>query len=123
MKRSPVNSRGTSDTARPARTTVRTWASKNSPSFAVALKCGIGSSSLKADVNAFEKTTNRARWQFAEFQLEIQIVHRTRQVFWSFQFALHERFANHNLRADIGEFTPRPRFYLVCARARQSTPC
>ena len=25
------------------------------PSFAVALNCGIGSSSLKADVNAFER--------------------------------------------------------------------
>jgi hypothetical protein len=30
-------------------------ASKNSPSFAVALNWGIGSSSLKADVNAFDR--------------------------------------------------------------------
>ena len=30
-------------------------ASRNSPSFAVALNCGMGSNSLKADVNAFER--------------------------------------------------------------------
>ncbi len=29
--------------------------SRNSPNFAVALNCGIGSSSLNADVNAFER--------------------------------------------------------------------
>ena len=30
-------------------------ASRNSPNFAVALNCGIGSSSLNADVNAFDR--------------------------------------------------------------------
>jgi hypothetical protein len=30
-------------------------ASRNSPSFAVALKCGMGSSSLNAEVNAFDR--------------------------------------------------------------------
>jgi hypothetical protein len=37
------------------RTTVRNRASRNSPSLAVALNCGMGSSSLNADVNGFER--------------------------------------------------------------------
>jgi hypothetical protein len=43
------------DTAPQARTIVRTGASRNSPSFAVALNCGTGSSSLNAEVNALER--------------------------------------------------------------------
>ena len=37
------------------RTTVENRSSRNSPSFAVALNCGIGSSSSKVDVKAFER--------------------------------------------------------------------
>jgi len=46
---------GSADTARQARTIVRTGPPGIHPGFAVALNCGTGSSSLNAEVNAFER--------------------------------------------------------------------
>jgi hypothetical protein len=45
----------------------RTRTSKNSPSFAAALNWGIGSSSLKADVNAFDRLQIVRDWKSSYF--------------------------------------------------------
>jgi selenocysteine lyase/cysteine desulfurase len=46
---------GPAGTAMPPQKACEKRASRNSPSFAVALNCGMGSSSLNAEVNAFER--------------------------------------------------------------------
>ena len=56
-------------------------ASRNSPSFAVALNCGIGSSSLNAEVNAFERLQIGSRPEFFVPRLEVQVMHGAGKVF------------------------------------------
>lgn len=43
---------------------------RNSPSLAVALNCGMGSSSLNAEVNACEKLQMVRGWNFSYFGSE-----------------------------------------------------
>jgi len=40
-------------------------------------------------------------------------MHRVREVFWSFESSLHERFADDHLGGDVGEFASLPRFNLL----------
>jgi hypothetical protein len=61
FRTTPLGRKGVSKERRPGRYRYsgqkhcENLASRNSPSFAVALNCGMGSSSLNADVNAFDR--------------------------------------------------------------------
>jgi hypothetical protein len=87
--------------------------SRNSPSFAVALNWGIGSSSLNADVNALERLQIRPRPELLVLWLKVQVVHSTGKMLRSLQFSLHERLIDHHLGGDIGELTRLPGLYLL----------
>jgi hypothetical protein len=88
-------------------------ASRNSPSFAVALNCGMGSNSLNAEVNAFDRLQSRARPEFLILRLEVQVMHGAGKVLGSFEFAFDECLIDDHLRRDIGEFASLPRFDLL----------
>jgi hypothetical protein len=62
--------------------------SRKLPSLAVALNCGMGSSSLKADVKAFERLhTVFPGFELFESWLEVKIVDSPSQVLGHVQFA------------------------------------
>jgi hypothetical protein len=87
-------------------------ASQNSPSFAVALNWGIGSSSLKADVNAFDR---------------LQIVLDRNSSYYGSKYrswtvrvrcfgassAFHEGLIDDHLRGHVRQFAPLPCFRLL----------
>jgi len=61
----------------------------------------MGSSAFERRRERIRETPNRSRPELLVLGFEVQIVHSSGQVFWSFQFALHERFADHHFRGDI----------------------
>jgi len=76
----------------------------------------MGSSSLNAEVNAFERFRIVRRPEFLILWLEIQVMHRPGKVFGSFQSSLHERFVDDNLGRDIGQFATLPGLNLLAHR-------
>jgi hypothetical protein len=73
------------------------------------MNCGIGSSSLNAEVNALERLQIVRGRNFFVTRLEVQLVDGAGKVSRSFQFALDERLLDHHLGRDIREFTFLPR--------------
>ena len=72
----------------------------------------MGSGSLNTDVNACERL-QIVRGLNSSYCGDEEVVQPARQVLGRLQFALDERFVNHNLGGDIGESAPLPSFYLV----------
>src|SRR6266852_9589005 len=87
--------------------------SRNSPSLAVALNCGIGSSSLKCRRERVGKTPNRPWPKFIILRFEVKVMHGPRKVFRSFQPALDKSFVDDNLGSNVREFTSLPGFHLL----------
>jgi hypothetical protein len=50
--------------------------------------------------NSLDSPVPYYRWAL---RLEVEIVNRPRQMLWSFQFALHESFVDHDFHLDVGE--------------------
>lgn len=87
--------------------------SKYSPSFAVALNWGIGSSSLNAEVKALERLhTVRAR-NSSYLEYEVEIVNAAGEMFRYVQFALDKRLIDDHLCGNIAELRLAPRFHLL----------
>src|SRR5260370_13710604 len=87
-------------------------ASRNSPSLAVALNCGMGSSSLNAEVNAFERlqiVRGRNSSYFGSKYRSCTVRARC----WGFEIALDKRLVDDHLRSDVRQFTPLPGFDLL----------
>ena len=82
--------------------------SRNSPNFAVALNCGMGSSSFERRRERVGKTPNGPRPELFILRFKAEIMDSAGKMFRSLQFALDERFINHNFRCDIREFAPLP---------------
>jgi hypothetical protein len=61
--------------------------------------------------------------EFLILRFEVQVMHRTSQVFWSFQFAFDERRVDNHLGRHVSEYTCLPRLRIgskfLCIR---STP-
>src|SRR5260370_7527390 len=79
------------------------------------LNCGMGSSSLNADVNALERLQT-VRDRNSVLRLEIQIMHRAGKLFRGFQFALDDCLVDDHFRRDVGEFAFLPSLYLLSHR-------
>ncbi len=90
--------------------------SRNSPSLAVGLNCGMGSSSLNAEVNAFERTPDRPRPEFLVHRFEIEVMDGPCEVFRRLQFALHKCLVEDHLGSDVRQFTSLPSFDLISHR-------
>ena len=83
--------------------------------MAVALNCGMGSSSLNAEVNAFERlqiVRGRTSSYFGS-KFEVEVMHAAGQVFWSFQSALDECLVDDHLGGDVCQFASLPSFHLL----------
>src|SRR5713101_8248775 len=93
-------------------------ASRNSPSLAVALNCGMGSSSLNAEVNAFERLQIVRGRKSSYFGSKYRSCTVRRKVFWSFQLALHKRLVDDDLRSDSPLAQLSAMLPLACASAR-----
>ena len=74
----------------------------------------MGSSSLNADVNAFEKTPDCPGLELLIRRLEVEVVHVSGKVFGRIEFALDECLVDRYFRRDIGQFPTLPCF-LACA--------
>jgi hypothetical protein len=59
------------------------------------------------------QTPDRARAKFLVLRLEVEIMHRPRKVFGSFQFAFDERLINNYFGGDIREFRSLPQLHLL----------
>ena len=92
--------------------------SRNSPSLAVALNCGIGSNSLNAEVKGVGETPDGSQFKLLVSRLEVKVMHGPRQMFWSFKVAFHERFVDDDFCPDIGEFAPLPCLCLLSHRLK-----
>jgi hypothetical protein len=71
-------------TATPLQKACKNRVSKNSPNFAVALNCGMGSSSLNADVNALDRLQIVRGPEFLVLRFEIKVMHGAGKMFRSF---------------------------------------
>jgi hypothetical protein len=87
-------------------------ASRNSPSFAAALNCGIGSSSLNADVNAFERL-QMVRGVNSSYSVRSRVHGRSGRDVSAFQFAFDECLVDDHFYRDIGQLSSLPRFHLL----------
>src|SRR6266576_2227773 len=57
---------------------------------------------LECRCERVRQTPNRSRPEFLVPRFEVQIVHGAREMFRSFQVALHEGFVDHHLGGDVG---------------------
>src|SRR5216683_3329779 len=95
-------------------------ASRNSPSLAVALNCGMGSSSLNADVNAFERlqivrgrNSSYFGWKYRSCTVRARCLGASSS-------PLHKRLVDDHLGGDVGEFAFLPGFHLLSHRLKAS---
>src|SRR5229473_1851262 len=95
-------------------------ASRNSPSLAVALNCGMGSSSLNAEVNAFERlqivrgrNSSYFGWKYRSCTVRARCLGASSS-------PLHKRLVDDHLGGDVGEFAFLPGFHLLSHRLKAS---
>jgi len=87
--------------------------SRKLSSFAVALNCGIGSSSLKADVNAFDRL-HTVRWfELFESWFEVIVVDSASQVLGHVQFTLNECLVDDDLGCHVRQVGLPPGLHLL----------
>ena len=68
----------------------------------MALNCGMGSSSLNADVNALERLQIVSGRKSSLLRLELEVVDGAGKMFGSFQSTLDEGFIYDYFRGDVG---------------------
>jgi hypothetical protein len=81
------------------------------PGFAVARSCGTGSSSLNADVNAFDRL-HMVQDSNSSCCGETELVDAPRQVFRNLQILLNECPVDHQLCRRCGQLLGSPAFHL-----------
>jgi hypothetical protein len=88
------------------------------PSLAVAVNCGMGSSFLKALVNAFERLHMVLAENSGYCGSKYQLVDLGEQASWSFQLAVDERRVVDQLRRVSGDLRLPPQFNLALHRLK-----
>ena len=81
--------------------------------MAVTLNCGMGSSSLNADVKALERLQIVRDWNSSYFGSKLEAMHRAGKMLGNFKLALDKGLVDHNLGSDIREFASLQGFYLL----------